>query len=240
MPLLPVIPSTNPAIESTESVNHECGKKDNSTPALQSYEIVPYIFAWDTRPPPDEIERGPCFHCWSYICFGQRDPNINPDENVAQPPAQLDPSGHDLARTNLRSLGPLDRLSVWLHLRKPPPPPPTAASPSTNIQSTSSPHTDLYASTPLANQPPPSNAITSRVDTTEVLVHPSTISSRTLSPPAPAPAPADLNTDADDARSEAESNPWLPTNAGRVDPTSASASTGYMGQLHPDNPWSDD
>ncbi|KIJ08538.1 hypothetical protein PAXINDRAFT_18342 [Paxillus involutus ATCC 200175] len=251
------------------------------------------IFAWDTRPLPDEIERGPCFHCWSYICFGQRDPNINPIENVAQSTPQLDPSGHDLARKNLRSLGPLvvrtpipatsrhltasvivlilthqvqaalragkpsgfspkpqtlpiehrytwNRLSVWLHLRKPPPPPPTAASPSTvtNVQSTSSPHTGHNSSMPLANRPPPSNAITSRVDTAEVLVHPSTISSQMRSPSAQAPARADLNADTDDAQSEGESNPWLPTDTERVG--RASASTEYMGQLHPDNPWCDD
>ncbi|KAF8837123.1 hypothetical protein BDN67DRAFT_973393, partial [Paxillus ammoniavirescens] len=49
------------------------------------------IFAWDTRPLPHEIERGPYFHCWSYICFSQGHPNINPGENVAQPTAQLSP-----------------------------------------------------------------------------------------------------------------------------------------------------
>ncbi|KAF8833392.1 hypothetical protein BDN67DRAFT_1017611 [Paxillus ammoniavirescens] len=198
--LLQVILSTNFATKSTGSINHACDHKDNSTLTMQSYETIPYIFTWDTRPLPHEMEQGPCFHFWSYICFGQRNPNINPDQNVAPPTAQLG-------------------LSVWLWLRKPPPPLPTTTSPSTNVQYTLSPHMDSNDPIPLPNQPSPSNAITSPVDTAKVQVHPSMIFSETLSLRAQAPAPVDLNADMDDAQSEGEPNPWLPADAGRVDPT---------------------
>ncbi|KAF9219447.1 hypothetical protein BS17DRAFT_422936 [Gyrodon lividus] len=89
------------------------------------------IFAFETGPLPDEIERGCFYHLASYICFGQRDPNINPVENVVREIAPLTQSEPGPAQTKSRLLEALNQLLVMLRLRRPPPAP--VNTPSSNI-----------------------------------------------------------------------------------------------------------
>ncbi|KAF8838248.1 WD40 repeat-like protein [Paxillus ammoniavirescens] len=199
-----------------------------------------YIFAWETGPAPDEIERGCCFHLASYICYGQRDPNINPGESNTRPIAHLGPSDHGSLRTKLRALGArLDRLLVRLHLRKPPP---ATAIASTTAPSPRADHNEASAPSPspLSNRSPPTITICSPMNTTEAPVHPpaSPSSSNPMpSPPAaalPSPESVDPSIDVDCAPSEMEPNPWKHTDTeGRAD----QASVKGMTQLDLEDPW---
>ncbi|KAF8838267.1 WD40 repeat-like protein [Paxillus ammoniavirescens] len=201
------------------------------------------VFAWETGPLPHEIERGCCFHAASYVCFGQRDPNVNPRENDPQPIAQLSQSNHGLAQSNSPGAR-LDRLLVRLHVIKPPP---TSAPLPATVSSIPSHHADhnrpgasAPALVPPSNQFHPAIAVTSPTNTTEVLVHPSaypTFSSQTPSPPAQAllsPATVDHPTiEADSAPSEMESNPWQHTDTEWVHQPVVE----YLPE--PRNPWCD-
>ncbi|KIJ13080.1 hypothetical protein PAXINDRAFT_14128 [Paxillus involutus ATCC 200175] len=177
-----------------------------------------HIFAWETGPAPDEIERGCCFHLASYICYGQH---------------------HGLPQTKLRSLGArLDRLLVRLHLRKPLLA--TVIAPTT-VRPPCADHNEASAPTPtpLSNRSPPTITLTSSVNTTETPVHPSASpasSSRMPSPPAqalPPPASVDPNIDVDSAPSVMEPNPWQHTDTEGVD----QASIEGMAQLDLEDPW---
>ncbi|KAF8838249.1 WD40 repeat-like protein [Paxillus ammoniavirescens] len=194
-----------------------------------------HIFAWETGPLPDEIERGCCFHLASYICYGQRDPNINPDESNARPIAYLGPSDHGLPRTKLRAFGArLDRLLVRLHLRKLPPA--TAIA----VPSPRADHNEALAPTPTpSSNQSPTITITSPVNTTEAPVHRSAspASSRRMpSPPVqalPFSASVDLTIDVNGAPTEMELNPWQHTDTEGVD----QASIEGMAQLDLEDPW---
>ncbi|KIJ09810.1 hypothetical protein PAXINDRAFT_102172 [Paxillus involutus ATCC 200175] len=195
-----------------------------------------HIFAWETGPAPDEIERGYCFHLASYICYGQRDPNINPGERNARPIAHLSPSDHGLPQTKLRSLGArLDRLLVRLHLRKPPP---ATAIASTTVPLHRADHNEVSAPSPSppSNQSPPIITISSPTKTTEAPVHASessASSSQMPSPPAQAPLSPeiiDTNIDVDGAPSEMEPNPWQHEGVDQ-------ASMEGMAQLDLEDPW---
>ncbi|KAF9218872.1 WD40 repeat-like protein [Gyrodon lividus] len=62
------------------------------------------VFAWEVGPFPDEIERGCFFHCASYICYGQRDPN---KRNNHMHPSQSGSSLHNASASTNVVLAPL-------------------------------------------------------------------------------------------------------------------------------------
>ncbi|KIJ58239.1 hypothetical protein HYDPIDRAFT_44559 [Hydnomerulius pinastri MD-312] len=68
------------------------------------------IFAWETGPFPDEIERGCLFHLASYICYGVRDPNVPATEENTRPTSSNAPD-------HPRIINMLNRLLLFLHLR---------------------------------------------------------------------------------------------------------------------------
>ncbi|KIJ07235.1 hypothetical protein PAXINDRAFT_19568, partial [Paxillus involutus ATCC 200175] len=192
------------------------------------------IFACETGPLPDEIERGCCFHLASYICFSQRDPNINPRENNAQPITRLSQSGHGMAQTNSRSLrARLNRLLVWLHVCKRPPASATTTLSATtpSILSPNGGHNGLGAlvptPTPLSNQSPAIIGTATPMNLTEAPVHPSappSSTSQTPSSPAraviyPTTVDPSINVDSGPA-SDMASNPWQLTDTERVDQVS--------------------
>ncbi|KAF9232022.1 hypothetical protein BU15DRAFT_81702 [Melanogaster broomeanus] len=158
------------------------------------------IVAFEVGPLPHQIERGCFYHFCSYICYGQRDPNINPVGNEVQSSARL-------GRAKLRFLRGLDRFLVRLRIKKPSaaptttppsngptpdqPPPIVTITPPTIDTSTTPVHPSL-ASGPPSDQPPPVITITSpTIDTSTTPVHPSEAPSQapnlTVSSPQPQP-----------------------------------------------------
>ncbi|KAF9222847.1 WD40 repeat-like protein [Gyrodon lividus] len=189
------------------------------------------IFAIEVGPLPDEIERSCCFHVSSYICicYGQRDPNINPVGNDAHLTTGLiSQLGHDLARTNSRFLKALRGLFVRLHIRKRPPVLPTSVQP---ILSSNGGYNGAPTSTSTSNQSPPAIMITPPMGTTEAPPLP-TFSSQTPSPP---PAHVDPIIEPGGAQSETEWDLWKHTDTERTDGAFAQ----FMSQLDLEDPWRD-
>ncbi|KAF9228985.1 kinase-like protein [Gyrodon lividus] len=117
-----------------------------------------HIFAWETGPPPHEIERGCFFHFASYMCFGRRDPNVPPDENDVRPKSHF--------------VEVLDQLFVRLRLYNPSATSPIAPLPTSIPLTPSSRGGHNGALAPVSNQSPvivitpPTDAPEARVDPT--------------------------------------------------------------------------
>ncbi|KAF9218545.1 hypothetical protein BS17DRAFT_525700 [Gyrodon lividus] len=217
-------------VENSNSQNHHEQSQEH---ALIARATTRKIFAWETGPPPHEIERGFWFHLASYICFCQCDPNINPAEDAVHQTTRLAQSANCPAQTNSRFLEALGRLSVTLHLRKPPLATTTAPL-STGVQPISSPH----ASIPLSNQSPPTIAIAPPMDTTEVSVYPlpiQTSPSPTQTLLSPARVDPNINIDPDGAQSGTGSNPWQHIDTEPADRMCAE----FMCGLSLEDPWRD-